>query len=74
LNLAKEKKIKSIAFTCISTGMFGFPREGAARIAVQTVNEWIRENPCYDIHVIFCTYRDNDYDVYKEKLLRKGRR
>ena len=40
LNLAKEHSIRSIAFCCISTGIFGYPNAKAAKVALQTVREW----------------------------------
>uniref|UniRef100_A0A670Y6D3 Macro domain-containing protein n=1 Tax=Pseudonaja textilis TaxID=8673 RepID=A0A670Y6D3_PSETE len=44
LKLAKEKLIRSIAFPCISTGIYDFPNEPAAVIALTTVKEWLRKN------------------------------
>lgn len=66
LNLAVQYKIKSIAFCCISTGVFGFPQNKAAEIAVNTVKEFLRTN---DIEVIFNVFTEKDYEIYN-KLLR----
>lgn len=65
LELAREKNIRSIAFCCISTGVFGFPKHEAAEIAVQTVREFTASN---DIQVIFNVFGDDDYEIYKGLL------
>ncbi|KAM9065875.1 ADP-ribose glycohydrolase MACROD2 isoform 4-T4 [Sarcophilus harrisii] len=44
LKLAKENNIRSIAFPCISTGIYGFPNEPAATIALTTIKEWLNRN------------------------------
>jgi len=66
LNLVKESGlIKSIAFCSISTGVFGFPFEPAAKIALKTVAKWLEENPdCID-HVVFNTFGDEATRIYK---------
>ncbi|MCP3965844.1 MAG: O-acetyl-ADP-ribose deacetylase [Lentisphaerae bacterium] len=61
LRLAEEHSIKVIAFPCISTGVYRFPAEKAAAIAVKTVKEWEKE---YPERVIFCTFSEQDYNVY----------
>lgn len=65
LNAAKENKIGSIAFCCISTGVFHFPQEKAARIAVDTVRKWKAENES-DIKVIFNVFGEKDEKIYRE--------
>ena len=59
---------KSIAFCCISTGVFGFPQEEAARIAVDTVRAWLDANPKADMHVIFDVYTEKDEQTYRSIL------
>ena len=68
LSLALANSIKSIAFCCISTGVFGFPQKRAAEIAVQTVRSF-QANTQSSIEVIFNVFKDEDYDIYR-KLLR----
>lgn len=68
LELAKENDLHSLAFCCISTGEFHFPRELAAQIAVWTVCEWQKQNP-NKIKVVFNVFKDSDYEIY-ERLLR----
>jgi O-acetyl-ADP-ribose deacetylase (regulator of RNase III) len=65
LKLAEENGVKSIAFCCISTGVFGFPQKEAAKIAVETVKEYQKN---HNIKVIFNVFKDNDYDIYRELL------
>lgn len=67
LDIAVENDVKSIAFCCISTGVFMFPNEEAARIAVDTVYEY-RQRTGSKIEVIFNVFKDYDKEIY-EKLL-----
>jgi len=63
LELAKENNIESIAFCCISTGVFGFPNHRAAEIAVQTIMQWFNETGS-NMKVIFNVFKDMDLDIY----------
>ncbi|WP_294407227.1 protein-ADP-ribose hydrolase [uncultured Ruminococcus sp.] len=65
LELAVQSGIKSIAFCCISTGVFGFPQDKAAEIAVQTVREFLLP---HDIEVIFNVFTEKDYKIYSRLL------
>ena len=67
LELADENDVKSVAFCCISTGVFMFPNERAAEIAVQTVRDYRREKNS-GIEVIFNVWKDVDYEIYRELL------
>ena len=67
LDIAIKNGIRSIAFCCISTGVFGFPQEKAAGIAVHTVREF---RTTHDIQVIFDVFGDDDYEIYKRLLSR----
>ena len=67
LAIADENGVGSIAFCCISTGVFGFPRREAAGIAVRTVKEY-REKTGSRIEVIFNVFKDEDYEIYREYL------
>ncbi|MBQ4179211.1 MAG: protein-ADP-ribose hydrolase [Ruminococcus sp.] len=67
LKLAEKNSCKSIAFCCISTGVFGFPQREAAQIAVDTVKEYKEENHS-DIKAIFNVFKDDDYAIYNEIL------
>ncbi len=67
LDIAEGNGVKSIAFCCISTGVFMFPNKRAAEIAVETVKNWLDETGS-DMKVVFNVFKDIDFDIY-EKLL-----
>ena len=67
LELADNYKLKSLAFCCISTGVFMFPNECAALIAVQTVRDY-RTQTGSGIEVIFNVWKDKDYELYRKLL------
>lgn len=66
LELAVENGLTSIAFCCISTGEFHFPQEEAAQIAVDTVREFLKTQPYFQ--VIFNVFKDEDLRIYEELL------
>ena len=68
LDMCAENGLKSVAFCCISTGVFRFPNKKAAEIAVKTVSAWLRENPGKVERVIFNVFKDEDKAIY-EKLI-----
>lgn len=69
LNIAAEYGCVSIAFCCISTGVFMFPQGKAAEIAVKTVREWLNGHPdsCMK-KVIFNVFKDSDMEIYRNIL------
>ena len=67
LKLAEENGCKSIAFCCISTGVFGFPQQRAAEIAVRTVREY-KAKTNSNIEVIFNVFKNEDHNFYRELL------
>lgn len=67
LELADENGCKSIAFCCISTGVFGFPQERAAEIAVRTVKNY-QTSTHSNIEVIFNVFKEVDYEIYRDLL------
>ena len=64
LETASEKGLKSIAFCCISTGEFHFPQEKTARIAVETVREFLQKESSIR-QVVFNVFKKEDYEIYK---------
>ncbi|XP_043111005.1 ADP-ribose glycohydrolase MACROD2 isoform X2 [Puntigrus tetrazona] len=68
LKLMKDKNLRSVAFPCISTGIYGFPNEPAAEIALKTVHDWILSNQDEIDRVIFCVFLETDYEIYKRKM------
>jgi len=69
LTLAKEHKIKTIAFPGISTGVYGFPKDQAAMIAINETRRFLKKND-YPEKVIFVTFCNESYETYR-KLLEK---
>lgn len=65
LELAVQNGIDSIAFCCISTGVFGFPKREAAEIAVRTVRDFLKS---HRIKVIINVFGSEDYDIYRRIL------
>ena len=70
LALATENGCASIAFPCISTGIYGYPKEAAAQIAIREVRAFIaaRDSTAAEMKVIFCCFSGGAAAVY-EKLL-----
>ena len=62
LALARENRCRSVAFPCISTGVYGFPKAEAAKIAVATVSRHM-ELPLEK--VIFCCFSEGDAEIYR---------
>ena len=63
LKLAEAHNVKSIAFCCISTGVFMFPNRRAAEIAVETVRTYCKETGS-GIKVVFNVFKDEDFAIY----------
>ncbi len=67
LKLAMENGCRSIAFPCISTGIYRFPMRNAAQIALDAVMNWKDEHPD---EVIFCCFSAEQTELYRELLSR----
>ena len=67
LKLAEENGLKSVAFCCISTGVFRFPKDEAAKIAVATVKEYLQNSRIEK--VVFCVHGDENLRIYQSLLL-----
>lgn len=70
LNRVRDIKKRAIAFCCISTGEYKYPKKEACIIAVNSVRRWMIENSDYPIHVIFCVYQKDDDNMgfYKQMV------
>lgn len=69
LQKASENGLESVAFCCISTGVFKFPADLAAQIAVETVKTWLKENADSTVKkVVFNVFGDKDLEIYKKVL------
>ena len=67
LLLAEEKGLSSVAFCCISTGVFHFPNRPAAEIAVDTVRRFLAARAA-KLRVVFNVFKDEDYAIYRDLL------
>lgn len=69
LKMALENGLESVAFCCISTGVFRFPSELAARIAVETVKNFLDEHKDSSVKkVVFNVFGNKDLEIYKKVL------
>ena len=68
LEIASENNLESLAFCAISTGVFNFPRDLAAEIAVDTVKDYLDLNETSLNHVIFDVFSDDSYETYRKLL------
>ena len=69
LEAAEAARCGSIAFCCISTGVFGFPKEEAAEIALRTVRDW-KSAKGSDIRVVFNVFTEEDLAIYRSRFSR----
>lgn len=67
LQLASQSNISTIAFPCIATGVYLFPKDQACEIAVTTTIKWLATNSL-PASVVFCCFEDEDFRMYKTKL------
>lgn len=67
LELAAKNGLRSVAFCCISTGVFRFPQEKAAEIAVETVKRFLEQDDTVE-QVIFNVFTDRDLELYRRQL------
>ena len=65
LSVADENNLGSIAFCCISTGEFHFPNYEAAKIAIETVRDYLRKTGS-SIKVVFNVFKNEDKSIYEE--------
>ena len=68
LEIARENDLRSVAFPSISTGVYGYPFEQAATIAVTTINEFLDAEPSSFEKIVFCCFSARDLEIYKKLL------
>ncbi|GFS00013.1 O-acetyl-ADP-ribose deacetylase MACROD2-like protein [Elysia marginata] len=70
LDLLKENNLKSIAFPCISTGIFGYPNLNAAKVALGTIRKWLeKEEYAENVErIIMCLFLKKDIAIYDEQM------
>ena len=66
LTIAEDNGLRSIAFSCISTSIYGFPKEKAASIALRIINKHFENG--YHGEVIICCFSEEDAHIYYEQL------
>lgn len=71
LRLAVDNGVKTVAFPSISTGVYGFPIERAAPIAIEAVLDFVADEPDLE-EVRFVCFSSDDYVVYRQELERRG--
>lgn len=67
MRFAEDNDLKSIAFPCISTGVYHYPHEKAAKIAIETVLKHITTGK-YSGEVTFCCFKEDDAEIYRKIL------
>ena len=72
LELARAHGLHTIAFPAISTGVYGYPKEAAAEIALMTIWEWLDAHPDADMRVTIVSFSAQDDAVYQnvQRMLR----
>ena len=68
LEIARENGLRSIGFPSISTGVYGYPLEEATAIAINSVGEFVDQNPSSCDEVVFCCFSSRDLEVYRDLL------
>ena len=63
-----DDKIRTIAFPCIATAIYGFDNTRAAHIALQTVRDWLETYHSHVDQIVFCTFIDKDFGIYKNLI------
>ena len=71
LALAESNGVETIAFPCISTGVFGYPAEEACRLAVEEVTRWLAAHD-RPREVTFCCFLGSDARLYRDLLTERG--
>ncbi|KAJ6217026.1 hypothetical protein RDWZM_008183 [Blomia tropicalis] len=70
MNLLVANNLRSIAFPCISTGVYGYPNESAAKVALNAIQTWLNDPNNRDKidRIIFCLFLEKDVEIYNRLL------
>jgi len=71
LRIAAERKIKSLAFPAISTGVYGFPLQDCSRVMLRVSLDFLKKNS-YPREIVFCLYGAEAYEVFRKTLASTG--
>jgi len=71
LRIAAERKIKSLAFPAISTGVYGFPLQDCSRVMLRISLDFLKKNS-YPREIVFCLYGAEAYEVFRKTLASTG--
>jgi O-acetyl-ADP-ribose deacetylase len=67
LTIAAKENLKTVAFPCISTGIYGYPKKLAAKVAISECQFFLLSNSVL-IEIIFCCYDNENYEIYQNIL------
>ena len=67
LKLAESLNIKTVAFPNISTGVYGYPKEKAVKIAVESTSNFLQTSGI-NLHITFVCFDEVNYSLYKQEL------
>ncbi|KAG0349362.1 O-acetyl-ADP-ribose deacetylase macrod1, partial [Gamsiella multidivaricata] len=71
MDIVKENDLKSVAFCCVSTGIYGYDNEKAAHVAFKTLHDWLdaHEDQVEKMdRIVLCVFLDKDENIYKRLL------
>ncbi|KAJ1981006.1 O-acetyl-ADP-ribose deacetylase macrod2 [Dimargaris xerosporica] len=71
LNALAQHQVRTVAFSSISTGVYGYPPQNAAKLVVETVKDWLqKEDHLQSVdRIIFCVFSDRDRNIYEAMLM-----
>nr|XP_013006164.1 O-acetyl-ADP-ribose deacetylase MACROD1 isoform X1 [Cavia porcellus] len=68
LDLLLEHRLRSAAFPCISTGVFGYPNEAAAEVVLMALREWLEQHKDKLDRLVICVFLEKDETIYRQRL------
>ncbi|MGV3712875.1 macro domain-containing protein [Pseudolysinimonas sp.] len=70
LDLADQHALTTVGFCAISTGVFGYPKDAGALVALTTISEWLDEHPTSPVRPIVSAFTGRDLDIYRQAVPR----
>ncbi|XP_067942328.1 ADP-ribose glycohydrolase MACROD2-like isoform X2 [Watersipora subatra] len=71
LRLVKDYDLRTVAFPCIATGIFGYPNDAAADVAFTTVLNWLSAHPQFAGRIVFCVFLSQDENIYNQLIQKR---